>query len=64
MTKTEIQAKIEEMDAKLVQQLEDVQGRRGMREDVVKLMVPALRDQLALMRSMLELTSFGLEFDE
>jgi dihydroxyacetone kinase len=55
MNKIDVLAQITTMDIKLAQQLEDVKGRRGVAEDVVRLMVPPLRDQLAIMRSIVEM---------
>ncbi len=52
--KDEIRRKIDDIDRKLEQQLENVSGMRGAQEDAVRMFVPPLRDLLSLIREVNE----------
>lgn len=49
----EVDSMINVMDMKLEEQLENVFGVRSVEADVVRMMVPVMRDQLSLMREVL-----------
>ena len=48
--KADLVRKIDEIDNKLSAQLESISGMRGVHEDVVRMMVPAMKDQINLLR--------------